>query len=235
MATATTICQDALKEIGVLSEGDTPTTEMLDDAYRELNRLMEIMSNVQAFAYKPVESSLALTGQTSFTVGPSGADVTANRPISIESAFVTLGTLDYPVEILNNQQWDDIVFKTATGSVTEAIWYEPLMTNGKVHVWPVCTGCTLNLRTVELVDTFATVTTALSMPPGYEMYLVKQLAVNISPQYPACTLSPITVKTAQNAYKMLSRVNNVIPKLSLPTAVLSSRKSNRLAAIKGGY
>lgn len=235
MATATTICTDALKEIGVLAEGDTPTTTMLDDAFRALNRIMELLSNDQSFAYTPSLSSLALTGQASFTIGPSGADVTATRPISIESAFVTRSNLDYPVRVVNNQLWDSIVYKTSTGANTEIIWYEPTMPNGIIHVWPKCSGCTINLRTINLVNSFASLSTTLSMPPGYEELLVKSLAINVAPQYPTCTLSPLTIRAANNALKVINRVNNVIPTLNLPVAVLGNRKSNNLAAIIGGY
>ena len=235
MATATTICTDALKEIGILAEGDTPSATMIDDAFRALNRLMELLSNDQSFAYTPSLSYLALTGQASFTIGPTATDVVVARPISIESAFVTRGTIDYPVRVVNNQQWDSIVYKTSTGANTEIVWYEPTMPNGIIHVWPKCSGCTLNLRTINLVNSFADISTALSMPPGYEEMLIKMLAVNIAPQYPACTLSQLTVKAAQNAQKVINRVNNVIPTLRLPDAVTGNRKSNNLAAIIGGY
>jgi len=235
MATAATMINDALKEIGVLAEGDTPTATMADDALRALNRLMEILSNEQSFAYTPNLVSLALTSQTSFTVGPSGATVTADRPIGIESAFVDRGSLTYPVRVVNNQQWDSIVYKTSTGSNTEVVWYEPTMPNGIVHVWPKCTGCTLNLRVINLVVSFSTLSTTLSMPPGYEEALIKNLAVNIHPQYPASNLSPLTIQAAKSSLKKITRNNNVIPTLGLDPILMGNRRSNNLAAILGGY
>jgi hypothetical protein len=234
MATAATIINDALKEIGVLAEGDTPTATMADDALRALNRLMESLSNEQAFAYTPSLISKALTSQVSITVGPTG-DVVTDRPIAVESAFVDRSNLTYPVRVVNNQQWDSIVYKTSTGSNTEVIWYEPTMPNGIVHVWPKCTGCTLNLRVINLVVSFATLSTTLSMPPGYEEALIKNLAVNIHPQYPASNLSPLTIQAAKTSLKKLTRTNNVIPSLGLDPILLGNRRSNNLAAILGGY
>jgi hypothetical protein len=234
MATAGTIVNDALKEIGVLAEGETPTASMADDALRALNRIMESLSNYQAFAYTPSLVSKALTSQTSFTVGPTG-DVVVDRPIAVESAFVDRSNLTYPVRVVNNQQWDSIVYKTSTGSNTEVIWYEPTVPNGIVHVWPKCTGCTLNLRVINLVVSFATLATTVSLPPGYEEALIKNLAVNIAPQYPACNLSPLTIQQAKNSLKIITRTNNAIPTLSLDPILMGNRRSNNLAAILGGY
>jgi hypothetical protein len=234
MVTALTIITDALKEIGVLAEGDTMSGSMADDALRALNRICGIYSNDQAFAYTPSLSSLLLSGQSSFTVGPTGS-VVADRPISIESAWVDRGGLSYPVKVIDSQQWDAIVYKGSSGSNTEVVWYEPTIPNGIIHVWPVCTGCTLNLRTINIVVSFANLSDVLTMPPAYEELLIKNLAVNIAPQYPACNLSPLTVRAAANARKVVGRTNNVIPRLKLPSSVQTQGRSSNLAAIMGGY
>jgi len=99
MATALTVITDAFKEIGVLAEGDTPTASMADDALRALNRIMAMLSNDQAFAYFPNLITRNLTGESSFTIGPTG-DVISDRPIKIETATVDRQGITYPVTVL---------------------------------------------------------------------------------------------------------------------------------------
>lgn len=219
--TARVLVSDALKELKVLAEGDTATGTMADDALRALNRLMEILSNNQSFAYYPVLVQRSLTGESSFTVGPTGNVVTA-RPINIESAYVTYSGLDYPVRVVDNQLWDGISNKATTGSLTEYVWYEGTMSNGIVHVAPLASGVTLNLRVITLVATFATLDTVLTLPPGYEECLMSNLAVRLSPQYPAGALSPITERAARTSLKTIQRKNNVIPTQSLPGIVVAN-------------
>ena len=214
-ATAATIVNDALKEIHVLAEGDTPSATMADDAFRALNRIMEMLSNDQSFAYTPNELTIALTGQSTFTIGAAG-DIVADRPIAIQTATFDRGSITYPVQVVDNQKWDNITYKTAAGANPVGIWYEPTMPTGIVHVWPVCTGGTLRMRVLNLVNSFASLATTLSMPPGYEEALIKTLAVNIAPQYPAGTLSPLTIKAAERAMRLIRKTNNVIPTMSLP-------------------
>jgi hypothetical protein len=214
MATALTILTDALLEIGVLSSGETPDTDQQTDGLRSLNRLMEKLSNARAFAYFADEVSQALTGQASFDIGPTG-DVVDLRPIKIESATATYNGVTYPVEVYSFQQWDAIPDKTTTGTIPQIVYYEGVMPDGVVKVYPICTGSTLKLRILNVVTSFATINTALSMPPGYEEALVKNLAINIAPQYQVTNINPITVKEAKSALAYIERVNTVIPKLSL--------------------
>lgn len=232
MATAQTIVNDALQEIGVLAEGETASATMADNALRALNRIMGLLSNDKSFAYSDTAISLALTGQTSFTVGATG-DLAADRPIRIDSAYVIRDGITYPVEVIGSDKWDEIPYKATTGSVPEVIYYNATMVNGIVYPYPVSTGCTLYLRTSSLVTSFATLGTALSMPPGYEEYLIKALAVNISPQYPAGVLSKLTQLAAINALKVIKRTNKQIPRLSIDPA-LNGGGTSGLAAIYRG-
>lgn len=231
--TATQIITDALTEIGVLAEGDTPSTQMLSDGLRSLNRLLDYLSNDQAFAYYPNEIQRALTGEASFTVGPTG-NVATTRPISIESAWVVRDSISYPVRVVDNRLWDGIVYPAAAGANTALIWYEAQMDNGIVHVWPLCTGATLHMRVVNQVVNFAALSTSVNLPPGYEECITSNLAIRLSPQYPSVQVSPVTVKYARDSLKVIKRRNNVIPTLSLPGVVLTDRSGFSLANFLSG-
>lgn len=212
MTTAQTIINDALHEIGVLADGDTATASMADDALRALNRILDLESNNLAFDYSASHETINLTGQSSFTIGPTG-NVITSRPIRIDKAQAISGTVTYDVDIINVYEWDSIPIKTLNSFVPEVIYYNGIMTNGTVQVWPQAT-CTLNMLVVNQVTSFANLSTAVSLPPGYEAWLIPALAVVIAPQYPAGVLNPLTLNAARNALKIIKRTNKLIPELS---------------------
>ena len=233
MTTARNIITDALREIGVGAEGETISAEMADSALRTLNRLMELWSNSQSFAFYPSMISKALSGESSFTVGPTG-DVVTDRPIKIDTAYVDRLGISYPCAVIDNQKYDAITYKAAAGANTTAIFYEATMPDGIVHVWPIATGCTLNMRVLNVVSSFDTLDTVLVLPPGYDEALVKNLAVNISPQYPGSILSQITVRAAATSMKTINRTNNVIPSMTVDRALLNRMGGGSLAGFLSG-
>lgn len=231
MATAQTIINDALKEIGVLSgEGSSATATESDDALRALNRMVALESNNLAFDYSASHETIALTGQSSFTIGPSG-NISTARPIKIDKAQAVLGGITTDVRIIDVYEYDSIAMKTCVGSIPEVVYYDGAMVDGIAYPWPQST-CTLNMLVVNLVTTFSTLSSTLSMPQGYESWMIKALAVEIAPQYPGAVLSPLTIQSAKNALKIIKRTNKIIPKLT-PNVFVSGESG--LLAIKRGY
>lgn len=216
--TAEVIITDALKEIQVLGDGTAIDSVQLADGLRMLNRLMDVLSNKRDFAYIRTDVSRALTGEASFTIGPTGTTVAA-RPIKIDSAYVVLSGSTYPVEILDNERWDRILYKAITGGNTAALYYYGSYPDGVVYVYPLATGCTLHLRTVVSVKQFAATTTQIDMPQGYEDYLMLGLAIRAAPSYGA-KVSDDTRRAYRAAKALVTRTNIVIPTLELPGAVL---------------
>ena len=234
MPTAAIVIQDALLEIGVLASGEVASAAMANDALRALNRLMDILSNGQSFAFYANTVSRALTGEASFTIGPVTGDVVTARPIKIETATVVRQGITYPVSVLDNQKWDAISYKGAGGANTSGIYYEAQVPNGIVNLWPLASGCTLNMRVVNQVGVFPDLTTDLLLPPGYEEALVKCLAVALFPQYPAGQLSLLTQRAAKRALSYINKTNNVIPTMQIDSVLLNYRGGSTLAGFLGG-
>lgn len=232
MTTATTIITDALKEITVISEGETPTTEMFADALRMLNRLMELWSNDASFAYVASIVSKALTSQASFTIGPTG-DVVGLRPIAVATATVVRDLITYPVRVIDQQLWENIAYKTAAGANTGLVYYEAAEPNGIVNLWPIATGCTVKLSVINLVTTFPDLTTSVTLPPGYEQAFIMNLAVSLSPSY-AVSPSPLTLKAAKTSLATIKKTNNIIPTMIIDPALTNYGRTGSLAAFLGG-
>jgi hypothetical protein len=229
--TAAVMISDALKEIQVIAEGETPSTTMYADGLRMLNRLLDTFAHDAAFAFDASLRSLALTGQASFDVGPSG-DVVTLRPIKITSAYATMGGIDYPVRVISIEEYDSIGLKTSTGSIPECIAYNGVYPDGVVYVYPLCSSVTLKMRTIDQVKTFAATSTSIDMPEGYEDALTLALAIRMAPGY-GVPVSQDTRLAATRAMKAVKRSNRVVPKLSLPEALDTTHHSGYPAILAG--
>ena len=90
-------------------------------------------------------------GTYTLNINQTVASTTINsyyqRPLSINSAFVRINTnsngqpivnggLDYPVAILNVEDYEMIGLKTLAGPWPKALYYQPSETLGNIFVWP---------------------------------------------------------------------------------------------------
>jgi len=229
--TAAVIIEDALKENLIISEGETPSATMYADGLRMLNRLCDTLSNNDDFAYYASQYSMAMTGQTSFTIGPTG-DLVQARPIKIDTAVVTRLGITYPVKVIDNQRYDDLTLKTLSGANTAAIYYEGTYPNGTVYCYPLSTGCTLQMRVLNQVKNFAATTTQIDMPEGYEDFLMLGLAIRMAPSY-GRPVNPDTRTAYKAAKKLVMNTNQVVPTMELPNAVMGKSGSSYAAFMSG--
>ena len=90
MATPLDIISRALKDIGALEAGETPTPEAAQDAFDMLNDMLDQWSNEQMMVFYKTELVYTLTqGQTQYTIGPGG-QIGANIVGSISGNILTV-------------------------------------------------------------------------------------------------------------------------------------------------
>ena len=229
--TAAVIIADALAEIGVLGEGEAATGDMIERGLRTLNRMLDTLSTNTDWAYYASQIQIDLTGQQSFTVGPTG-DIATNRPIKIETATVDRNGITYPVKVIDNERYDPITYKALASANTQAIYYEGTFPNGTVYCYPLATGCALKMRVINSVKQFADAYSQIEMPEGYEDAIMLALAVRLCPSY-ARQASPDTRMAARRAMDAVRKINIVVPTLDLPDAVLG-RNGSSYASFMGG-
>jgi hypothetical protein len=230
--TAGVMIADALAEIGILGDGEAPSGDMLDRGLRMLNRLLAVLSNDTNWAYYASQEQQVLTGQSSFSVGPTG-DLITVRPIAIETATVDVNGITYPVKVIDNERYDVLTYKALSGAYTSAIYYEGTFPNGTVYLYPICTGATLKMRVLNSVKQFADVSTQVEMPDGYEDTMMLALAVRMAPSY-GRPVSPDTRLAATKAMKAITTTNITIPTLSLPDAVMGKSGGSYAEFMSGG-
>ena len=233
MATALNIIERALLDLTVLGENESASARQASDGLVYLNDLIQSLDNEGLTIYATTTDSFTLTGAASYTFGTGGTFNSA-RPLTVESAYMTISGNDYsPITIINQDQYNAIVDKTSTGSVPTCIFVSYEYPLAKVYVYPVPSSGTLNVVTTKPLTEPATSATSLSMPSGYERMLRLNLAVEMMAQYSAT--NQLIMQMAQKAksdIKRLNSLNNAIySALGLP--LMGSRRTGNI--YNGGY
>ena len=209
MATGATIIDGALRKLGQIEAGETPTTDEYADALEALNDILDSLNNERLVCFALQTETLTLVnGDNSYTVGTSG-DLNTTRPVEIVSAYVVSGYISYPVEIISEEEYAEIPDKTTTADWPTHMVYRPTIASslGNVVVYPTPNGtATLKLVTRVVLSSVATTATTVTLPPGWNRYLTNQLAIEIAPEYET-TPSPSVLKAASEALAGIKKAN----------------------------
>lgn len=189
--TALTIITDALVDIGVLADEETPTAQQAAGGLRKLNNMIESwnLDNLLRFGSSSYTIP-TVANQGVYTIGPSG-DLDIDFPIAFQSAYVRDTTvsaeqvMDYPLYMYNDQEWQSVAFKGMTAAWPNwGVWIDysyPLM---QLHLNPIPTGSQYEivLWSSGLVGNL-TLYQSIILPPGYKRALTANLAIELSGSY----------------------------------------------------
>lgn len=315
------IISSALKDIGALAAGETPTPEAAQDAFVMMNRMIDQWSNEQMMVYYKTEVIFPITpGQTQYTIGPTGeigavftgsisnniltvtgitsgaialgmlisgtgitngtkivgfgtgaggnvnevgtyllnisqttASTTINafyqRPLSINSSFVRINTnsngtpiinggLDYPVAVLNLENYNMIGLKTLSGPWPKAVYYQPSDPLGNIFVWPNPSQGEMHLFCDTLFSNYVTINDPIILPQGYEAALEWCLAERLMPSYGKASQTQIAMINAFAAQgkSTIKRTNmKPVQNSAYQDAILTSRQRDAGWILSGGF
>jgi hypothetical protein len=315
------IISRALKDIGALEAGETPTSEAAQDAFDMLNDLVDQWSNEDMMVFYKSEIVFPITsGQTQYTIGPtgninasfvgsisgttltvtsinsgainlgqylSGSGITTGtkivgfltgagnnineagtytlnisqtvasttitgyyeRPLSLDSAFVRINTnsngqpivnggLDYPVAVLNLEDYEMIGLKTLNGPWPKAVYYQPSEILGNIYVWPNPSQGEMHLFSNTIFQRYLTLYDNIALPQGYSMALRWCLAERLMPMYGKASQTQIAMINAYaaQAKATLKRTNMKPPMVSrYPDSLLVSRAKDAGWILSGGF
>jgi hypothetical protein len=141
-----------------------------------------------------VNSDGTYTVNISQTVASTTISAYYERPLNINSAFVRINTnengqpilnggLDYPITILNLENYELIGLKTLNGPWPRALYYQPSETLGTITVWPNPSQGEMHIFSDTIFQRFTSINDEIVIPQGYYMALRWCLAERLMPMY----------------------------------------------------
>lgn len=207
--TAYDLIKAAFRRGGITTAGETPTTDEANDALSCLNDLLELMSTENLFVYgQQNETFPTVAGTANYTIGPTG-NFNTTRPVRIASAYCTVQGVDYPIEIIGPEEYDDIALKTDQQQIIERLVYNNDYPLGRISLWPTPSAVvSLVLATDRVLTQVSSLVTAINLPPGYVLYMQNALALMILPEY-GLPADPTIADIARATKASLKRANKV--------------------------
>ena len=226
----------ALRLIGVLAEGETPSAAMSQDALDALNQMVDSWNTERLSVYNTLDQVFTWpSGDIRKTLGPSG-DFVGVRPVLLDDATYFRDpqtNVSYGVKFINQQQYDGIAVKTVTSTYPQVIWVNMENPNIAMTVYPrPLRALEWHFISVQELTQPATLNTTLAFPPGYLRAFTYNLALEIAPEFgvePSAQVKRIAMTSKRN----IKRINNPDDVMSLPYAIVASRQ--RYNIYSGNY
>lgn len=189
MPTALDLIKRSMRLMRTLAPDQNPTTQEAADGLGVLQSMLDSWNTERLMIYQVQQTTHSWTaGNASRTIG-SGGDFNTTRPTKIaeEGNYVRDGStsIDYPLTWLGDRDsYDRILLKSNTSSYPEWLFADmgyPLIT---LYVWPVPTQTlTLHLNSWKPLQNFTSLTTDMSLPPGYQRAIEYNLAIEFAPEF----------------------------------------------------
>ena len=226
----------ALRLIGQLAEGETPSAATSNDALTALNQMLDSWSSERLSVFSTQDQQFTWPANTiNRTIGPTGNFV-GNRPVLLDDATYfrdPANGISFGIKIINQQQYDGIAVKTVTSTYPQVIWTNMDMPNMSMYIYPVPTKALEwhFISVTELVEP-ATLATTLVVPPGYLRAFRFNLAAEIAAEF-GVDPPPQVQRIAMSSKRNIKRINNPDDVMSLPYSIVATRQ--RFNIFSGNY
>jgi hypothetical protein len=226
----------ALRLLGILAEGETPSAATSQDALTALNQMIDSWNTERLSVYSTQDQVFSWPPNVlSRTLGPTG-DFVGNRPILFDDSSYfrdPSSGISFGIKFINQQQYNGIAVKTVTSTYPQVIWVNMTYPDVEMYVYPKPTKVLeWHFVSVEELTQPATLATVLHFPPGYLRAFKYNLACEIAPEF-GVEPSPTVSRIAMTSKRDLKRINNPDDIMSLPYSIVGTRQRYNIFA--GNY
>ena len=226
----------ALRLLGVLAEGETPSAATSQDALTALNQMTDSWNTERLSIFNTQDQIFTWpAGEIQRHLGPTG-DFVGNRPVLLDEAtyFRDPGTnVSFGIKMINQQQYNGIAVKTVTSTYPQVMWVNMEYPNIQMTIYPRPTrDLEWHFVSVDELLNQATLVTNLLFPPGYLRAFTYNLAMEIAPEF-GVEPSPQVQRIAMTSKRNLKRINNPDDVMAMPYAIVATRQ--RFNVYAGNY
>ena len=213
----------ALRLIGMLAEGETPSAATAEDALVAFNQMLDSWSTERLSIYSTQNQVFTWPASTAEqTLGPTG-DFVGNRPVLLDDATYfkdPTNGVSYGIKMINQQQYDGIAVKTVTSTYPQVMWINMEMPNIRMVVYPVPTrALEWHIVSVQELAQADSLATELVIPPGYLRAFRFNLACELAAEF-GVEPSPTVARIAMTSKRNIKRINNPDDLMAMPYAIM---------------
>jgi hypothetical protein len=236
MTTAGDLINGSLRLLGVLAEGETPSSETAQDALVAMNQMIQSWDAERLAVFSTQDQVVTWPASTrSRTLGPTG-DIVGNRPVLIDDSTYfrdPTNGISFGLKLINQQQYNGIAVKTVTSTYPQVLWVNMTYPDIEMYVYPVPTkDLEFHIVSVQTLSQPANLATDLAFPPGYLRCFRYNLACELAPEFgvePSRQVQRIAMTSKRN----LKRINNPDDIMALPYSLVATRQ--RFNIFAGNY
>ena len=226
----------ALRLLGVLAEGETPSAAASQDALMALNQMIDSWSTERLAVFCTQDQIFTWpAGLISRTLGPSG-DFVGLRPVLLDDAtyYRDPGTnVSFGIKFINQQQYDGIAVKTVSSTYPQVCFVNMGFPDVTMTIYPRPTrDLEWHFVSVQELDKPVDLSTVMYYPPGYLRAFTYNLAMEFAPEF-GVEPSPQVQRIAMTSKRDLKRINNPDDVMSMPYAIVATRQRFNIYA--GSY
>jgi hypothetical protein len=176
------IIESALRKLGVLAEGQTPSTQNYADGMLALNTVIAQLRAAGMPLWARSEYTFTPTTNT-YTIG-TGMTLNTQFPVRLLQAFRTDNGAKIPMDLVAREDFN--ILPTNSTGIPLKVNYQPYINYGVVSLWPTPTST--NTTTVTLVyqrpfQYFTTSTETADFPEEWYNAIIYHLAVRLAPEW----------------------------------------------------
>lgn len=225
MATYSDLIAGALRLVGIIGDGETPSTDQTNNALFSLNEMLDAWNSDGLMIFTTAFYEYALTTSQTYTVGPGANFNISVRPSEIRGAWIrqnasSANPIDLPMSILSSQEWGDIRSKTVQSNIPRFVYMDGNWPTATVYVWPKPDGSDTKLILsfdVPLTEPVLTSDTE-NLPPSYRQAIRFNLACLIAAEY-GREASPTTQNYAYMSKNLIAQNNQQIDRLDFDSEI----------------
>lgn len=180
------VIKGALRKLGVLPSGGSPTSNQTTDANASLNALIKAFhaDGMPLWAIQNYNFT-TVNGTSSYTIG-TGKTLNTIVPLKIIQALYTMaGGENIPMNVYNRYDFQNLPSMNDSGTPVD-LYYQPLADNsGIIQLWPSPSDSTTTI-TIDYQRPFSDMTNAtdnFDFPPYWMQALIYMLAWSLAPEY----------------------------------------------------
>lgn len=177
------IIKRALRLLGVVAQGETPTADQVSEAAISLNSLVKAWQADGMPLWAIKERTVALVA------GQSTYNLTTPKPLKVFQAWnhSTTSNIDIPMRIITKQEYNILGNKTSVGNPIQ-IYYDPRRDVGELHLFPVPSTQDAAQAVIKLVyqapyEDFDASTDNPDFPQEWYDAITYGLACRLAPEY----------------------------------------------------